>query len=438
MASSAISLQAPIGVQDNRNKIINGDFNIWQRGLTIDVGATGGGMTGAGAHIGTTPRSNSFVADRWRIYANAFIGITAPDMVISRRLFDLGLPSGADNTSKWYLNIFVGNTGAEATNKVGNWGGFTCATSTNGAGATDGGSWLGLIQDIEDVRIFENKTCILSFWAKSDITNQRVAPVLKQEFAYDGVGGTGSLLITGTTGGLGHTLDNTWRQYKTSFGIPSIEGQPALGTSGDDALQLQFILHANTGKAGTGVTFELGGGLGKTGNISFAQVQLEQGSKGTEFDKRGYAGDVFDCQRYYCKSYALETIAGVGGSSADGRSGGSIGRSHGRVCRNTNKTTTNGGIDHNMTFPTAMRKAPYVWIYNGNNGHQWKMLDQGSASSSISFATSYFDADADDVQHDGIGPTETSWTIDVESTSGDSQVFCWQWEASSELDVTTT
>ena len=288
MASRAISLHGPIGVQDNRNKIINGEFNLWQRGLTVDIGASGGGAVGV---------PNTFVADRWRVYAEASpAGITSPDMVISRRLFDLGLPSGADNSSKWYLNVFVGNTSAEATNKVGNWGGFTCATSTNGAGATDGGSWMGLVQDIEDVRMFENKTCIVSFWAKSDISNQRVAPVLRQEFA-GRTAGDGGILISGTTGGLGHTLDNTWRQYKTSFGVPSIEGQPAVGTSGDDALQLQFIFHANSGKAGTGVTFELGGGSGKTGNISIAQVQLEQGSKGTEFEQKDHTKEIEDCQR---------------------------------------------------------------------------------------------------------------------------------------------
>ena len=35
MASSAISLHGPIGVQDNRNVLINGDFNLWQRGVTV-------------------------------------------------------------------------------------------------------------------------------------------------------------------------------------------------------------------------------------------------------------------------------------------------------------------------------------------------------------------------------------------------------------------
>ena len=390
MASSAISLQAPIGVQDNRNKIINGDFNIWQRGVTnenggstFDIAATGGVATGA---------ANVYCADRWRIYANSRIGITAPDMIVSKNAFDLGLPSGADNASKWYLNIFVGNTGTEATNKVGNWGGFTCDTSTNGAGATDGGSWLGLIQDIEDVRIFENKTCILSFWAKSDITNQRVAPVLKQEFA----GGTGSLLITGTTGGLGHTLDNTWRQYKTTFGIPSIEGQPALGTSGDDALQLQFILHANTGKAGTGVTFELGGGSGKTGNISFSQVQIEQGSRGTEFDQKTVLEEEPKCQRYYQIVFA----------SWNGY------------------TQTNGTFGPGVQFPVKMRKSPAVvkheQIHTGN------IFPAGTTNDFNGLPT-----DVDNVNQYGMIISRTA------DSSGDA-AFASYYHLDAELNVTTT
>ena len=242
MASSALSLQGPIGVQDNRNRIINGDFNIWQRGTTVDIASTGGVATGC---------ANTFNADRWRVYAQANMtnvatnGMTSPTMVVSRRTFDLGLPSGADASSKYYLNIYVGNTTDPSGGEGNKWhyAGFTAhGNPSNGRGATDGGCFVALVQDIEDVRTFENKSCTVSFWAKSDITNQRVAPVLKQMFAGGTAGGSG-VLIAGSTGHLGHTLDNTWRRYETSFNVPSLEGQPSLGSSGDNALQLQMILY---------------------------------------------------------------------------------------------------------------------------------------------------------------------------------------------------
>jgi len=415
MASSALSLQGPIGVQDNRNRIINGDFNIFQRGTTIDIAATGGAATGC---------ANSYVADRWRLYAQANIGITAPQLVTSRNSFDLGLPSGADASSKHYLNILVGYTGPGGEglhfSTVGNWGGFTCATSTNGAGATDGGSFVALVQDIEDVRTFENKSCTLSFWAKSDITNQRVAPVLKQMFAGGTAGGSG-VLIAGSTGHLGHTLDNTWRRYETSFNVPNIEGQPSLGSSGDDALQLQMILHANSGKAGTGVTFELGGDLnaGSTGNISFAQVQLEQGSKVTAFDKKSSAQEISECQRFYEKSYDLDVTPGSfnTGSRQDAPN-----NAKGYL-------TDDGQADDNIAFissifATRKRGVPTCHYYNPYDG----TIDE--------FATGHATATQTATGYHA-GEYAIS-RVTISASSYTNRAHMWHFTAESELTVTTT
>ena len=76
--TSAIGLNGPIGVQDNRNAIINGDYNIFQRGLSSDVSATGG----AGGRV-----FNQFVADRWRLYVQALAGSTSPDIRVSQEQF---------------------------------------------------------------------------------------------------------------------------------------------------------------------------------------------------------------------------------------------------------------------------------------------------------------------------------------------------------------
>lgn len=370
MASSALSLQGPIGVQDNRNRIVNGDFNIWQRGITVDIASTGGNEVGGGEPA-ATGCANSFVSDRWRVYAQANTtnvgGMTSPTMIVSRRNFDLGLPSGADASSKYYLNIYVGNTTDPSGGEGNKWhyAGFTAhGNPSNGRGATDGGCFVALVQDIEDVRTFENKSCTLSFWAKSDITNQRVAPVLKQMFAGGTAGGSG-VLIAGSTGHLGHTLDNTWRRYETSFNVPSLEGQPSLGSSGDDALQLQMILHANSGKAGTGVTFEIGGDLnaGKTGNISFSQVQLEQGSKVTAFEQKSKAQEIIECQRYYEKSYALDSKPGssISGNSSIDVDDDDDGRGYRTLMYVS--TGSNNVVFHEHSFMVTKCKVPSVTYY---------------------------------------------------------------------------
>ena len=338
MANSALSLHGPIGVQDNRNELINGDFNIWQRGTTASVGVTG--------RASTTCLQNSFVADRWRVYSQAVSGVTAPPLVISRRLMPLGYPSGADRASKWYLNIFVGNSadkmGGAGAAALGNYGGFT------GAGATTNGTFLALVQDIDDVSTLEGKTCILSFWAKSNITNQRVAPIVKQCYAGRTAGDSPSL-IKGSTGNLGFTLDSTWRQYKTSFNIPGIEGQPAVGTSGDDALQVQLVLHSN---GVHGASMELGGPseAARTGDISFSQIQLEQGSKSTEFDKTNPAQEIFECGRFYQKTYNLDSTPGTNTNFA------------GMHALNY-PTTGRDAVTHHEFVP-PMKSTPTVTVYD--------------------------------------------------------------------------
>ena len=364
MGNSALNLQSPIGVQDNRNELINGDFNIWQRGTTVDIRATDTGYGIAGRSAGGATQGNKFGADRWRIYLDAKTnGVTAPAMTISRNKMPLGFPSGADRASRWYLNIFVGMTGATAgTNNAHEMGGFT------GAGHTNDGSFAALVQDIDDVQTLEGKTCTLSFWAKSDITNQRVAPVLKQCFA----GGTAAtLLVKGSTGNLGFTLDNTWRQYKTSFNVPSVEGQPLadgdfeFGSSGDDALQLQLVLHSN---GVHGATMELGGGAagpndGRTGNISFSQIQLEQGSKTTEFDKTNPMTEVALCQRYYQKTYDLDVTP-----NTETHNG-----SH------SFETSVHNSVTWSNHFITTMRSTP-VCVFYDRYGTGENTVNQGNGT----------------------------------------------------------
>jgi len=402
MANSALSLHGPIGVQDNRNELINGDFNIWQRGLTVGVSLTGGGDS-------LTRTQNSFIADRWRIYSQAVSGVTAPPLKATRALMPLGFPSGADRASKWYLNILVGNTTDDMGNSFKDYGGFT------GAGSTTNGTFTALVQDIGDVNTLEGKTCILSFWAKSDITNQRVAPVLKQCFAGRTAGDTPSL-IKGSTGNIGFTLDNTWRQYKTSFNVPSVEGQPAVGTSGDDALQVQLVLHSN---GVHGATIELGGPLhvGGTGNISFSQIQLEQGSKSTEFDKTNPVTEVALCQRYYEKTYDMETALGTDTGFAGG-------------IRAATDPSINNTCHQSTTFMTPKRAQPTVVLYS-KDGTTGSVFPKHSAN----YQGTNQPATAGGISESGIAIIVTD--NDLGNHTGGDTLIVYHYTADAELSVET-
>ena len=363
MPYSAIGLQGPIGVQDNRNHIINGDFNIWQRGVTAHYGMTG--------HTGQTRVHNMFNADRWRLYISAVNGVTCNGIIASREPFDLGDPSGAENASNWYMNLFIGGTGASAAysgaDATQNYGGFS------GAGATTNGSFAALIQDIEDVKTLENKSATVSFWAKSDIAGQRIAPVLIQV-----TGGAGGGLISGSTGGLGHTLDNTWRKYETSFTVPGLESD-SLGTSGDNALQLQLLFQAHAGRAGIGVTFELGGvpGAGKTGNIKIAQVQLEQGTKVTEFDQKDRTVEIMQCRRYFEKSYDLDVKPGsyISGGLPSSATTNEDAKGYRTIPYMDNTT-----ILPNMSFTVPKVKVPTCTIYHPFQENNENKFNYGSSS----------------------------------------------------------
>jgi len=341
MANSAIGLKSPIGLQDTRNVLINGEFNLWQRGTVAEAGFVGyGGI------------QNFHHADRWKLYGQSSRtgkGSTLPDVQASRVNFDLGDPVGTVNKSKYYLNLYVGNTAdLSGTSTV-----IDDSEPLSGfCGGTGAGNFIGIFQDIEDVRTLSGKSAILSYWAKSDIINQRIGAKLKQCFA----GGTVDFDIQGYTGA-GHTLDNTWRQYKTEFNVPSVANQ-TIGTSGDDALQLGIYVHFCTGHGvgaaspALGLTFEFGNAAGASGNVSIAQVQLEQGTNATEFDKRSKAEEIMDCYRFFQKTYDLDDAPGT--STAVGQ---------GMSC--VNKPGSVDAMQHYQFIP-AMHSTPTVHLYDHN------------------------------------------------------------------------
>jgi len=154
-----------------KNKIINGDFGIWQRGTTQTYSTAGG-----------------FGPDRWRTDSSG-----AGTVVISQQSFTAGTAPVA---------------GYEGT--------FFCRLQrTVLSGVTD------LLQRIEDVRTFANQTVTVSFWAKAD-TTRTVEAFLLQVFGSGGSGDVG----TSTTS---FSVTTSWARYTTTLSVPSISGK-TIGT----------------------------------------------------------------------------------------------------------------------------------------------------------------------------------------------------------------
>jgi hypothetical protein len=208
-----------------RNKIINGDFGVWQRGTSITYSVAG---------------SFTYTADRFNIWHN---GSTAGTITATQQTFTAGTApvSGYEGTF------------------------FHRATITTlGTGQTV----LDLNQRIEDVRTFAGNTVSLSFWLKSSGT-YTPAVFLQQNF---GSGGSATVDIAMTlTGGSATTA---WQRYTATVAVPSISGK-TIGTSSF----LNVLIR--TGSPTNGQTIDIWGVQLENGSTA-SPFQTASGSIGGE------------------------------------------------------------------------------------------------------------------------------------------------------------
>ena len=239
-SSGAVSLGSTVVPSSSmmfRNKIINGNFDIWQRGTsqtTSDYGSV----------------------DRWR---PTHVGSTK---TASQQAFTLGQTDVPGNP-KYYLRHVVSSV----------------------AGS---GNFCLIIHKIEGVTTLAGQTATLSFWAKAD-SNKNIATEFLQYF---GTGGSPSALVN-TIGVTTHNLTTSWQKFTATVAVPSISGK-TLGSDGNDRLELNFWLEA--GSDFNSRTNSLGN---QSGTFDIAQVQLEEGPVATPFEQRPIGTELALCQRYF-------------------------------------------------------------------------------------------------------------------------------------------
>jgi hypothetical protein len=220
-----------------RNRIINGNFDIWQRGTSF---------TGA-----------EYTADRW---VNYRVGTTHS---VTRPLFAVGETS-VPNQPVFYSRTVV--------------------TSVTGAGNNSI-----LLQKIEGVRTFAGQEVTVSFWARVDST-KNISPELVQYF---GNGGSPSADVTAIGGARKVSIGTSWQKVSFTATVPSISGK-TLGTDGNDCLVLNIWFDA--GSDSNARTDSLGQ---QSGTFDIAQVQIEPGPVATPFEQRPIGTELALCQRYY-------------------------------------------------------------------------------------------------------------------------------------------
>lgn len=222
-----------------KNKIINGNFDVWQRGVSFG--------------------NNVYTADR---FATGNVGSST---VATQQLFTIGQTLVPFNPKYFLRNVI---------------------TSVAGAGNI---SYIS--QKIESVYTFAGQTITLSFWAKSD-ASRPMAFEFEQQM---GTGGSPSGPVNGFAVGKVN-LTTTWQKFTFTATMPSISGK-VLGTNNNDNLNLNFYFDA--GANFNPRTNSLGQ---QSGTFDIAQIQVEAGAVATDFEQRPYAMEYVLCLRY-CPAY---------------------------------------------------------------------------------------------------------------------------------------
>ena len=235
-----------------RNAIINGNFDIWQRGTSQTAAGYGS-------------------ADRWAMQR------TGSTCTMSRQVFALG-QTDVPGEPTYFCRMVVTSV-AGASNRV----------------------LLG--QNIEGVRAFAGQQITVSFWAKADATKN----IAINHFQAFGTGGSPSAAVSQL--GVNKTsLTTSWQRITHTFAVPSISGK-SLGSGNNDYFGFEIYLDA--GSTFNASTDSLGQ---QYGTFDIAQVQVESGPVATTFERRPIGTELALCQRYYQSfvAYLLVYTAGNG------------------------------------------------------------------------------------------------------------------------------
>lgn len=179
-ATARANADAAIGLRLlGKNRIINGNFDIYQRG-----------------NPGTISNTAAYTADRW-ICSSA----------------------GAGATSNWGLGATIPGEIPDSVRFLG----FNVVAGVSSA-------WVG--QWIEGVHTFAGGKATVSFWMRSGVAGKKVGLLIQQHF---GIGGSTMVEVQASSV---ITLTTNFTKYTVTFDVPSIAGK---SVGGNNALLLTFF-----------------------------------------------------------------------------------------------------------------------------------------------------------------------------------------------------
>jgi hypothetical protein len=185
--SSASSTYTPLSspVTSFKNKIINSEFDIWQRGTTFSAGG--------------------YTADRWILQVDG----SSATRAVSQQVLTPGSITGYE--SPFFLRYNQSVAGSSATYNI-------------------------LDQRIEDVRTLAGQVVTVSFWAKAD-SSRTITSSIQQVF---GTGGSSE--VAGLASG-NINITTSWTRYSYTGTLASISGK-TVGTNSYAAFRINFPINA--------------------------------------------------------------------------------------------------------------------------------------------------------------------------------------------------
>ena len=163
-----------------RNRIINGNYDVWQRGTSFSLSA-----------------SVAYTADRWEFGGTG---------TVTRQAFSIGqtdVPGEPTYFAEWNITSNSQN--------------YEC------------------VQKIEDVRNFAGGKLTVSFYAKRSSGTTNLAPRVVQYF---GTGGSPSGVVA-TSLGSAPALTTSWQKFVYTIDVPSIAGK-TIGTDNNNSIWISL------------------------------------------------------------------------------------------------------------------------------------------------------------------------------------------------------
>ena len=311
-----------------KNAIINGAFDVWQRGTTFTGVANG-----------------AFTADRW-IYLKSG---SAAVHDISR---STDVPTVAQAGRLFNYSILVDCTTADA--------------------AVAAGDYVLLRHKIEGFNFLPlaQRAITLSFWVKATKTGVHCVAL------------SNSIEDRSYVAEYTVNVTDTWEKKTVTF-----TASPTAGTwdyTNGIGLNITFPLHVGSSYHTTAGAWQTGSFWGTSNvvndadntanNFRLAGVQLEPGSVATDFEQRTFQDELALCQRYYAKTFPYSTTP----AQAAGFAG---------AVSSDFAYANAAGVIGQWDFPVRMRTSPTVTTYNpGVAAATWRNTGD-SASATVTTST---------------------------------------------------